>query len=187
MNRPSNLNSYTVIYKILQLISTHLSGYSLNFWQEIIILLLRIISFLWIHTMESPSEADLKKTVRRSQKKAKYYYVQLYSYCEDNKMWSFFGWIKRYCLCKYWYIDILIDVGSHMDGKSYLLLVDEIFNFSKKKSFSRDGLLLLINAFYNATASPYRPESLDVELKEISMNTVTLENVLYWKKLLIYR
>ena len=42
-----------------------------------------------------------------------------------------------------------------MDGKSYLLLVDEIINFSKKKSFSRDGLLLLINAFYNATASLY--------------------------------
>ena len=64
-----------------------------------------------------------------------------------------------------------------MDGKSYLLLVDEIFNFSKKKSFSRDGLLLLINAFYNATASLYGPESLNIELKEISMYTVTLEDV----------
>ena len=64
-----------------------------------------------------------------------------------------------------------------MDGKSYLLLVNEIFNFSKKKSFSRDGLLLLINAFYNATASLHGPESLNVELKEISMYTVTLENV----------
>ena len=64
-----------------------------------------------------------------------------------------------------------------MDGKSYLLLVNEIFNFSKKKSFSRDGLLLLINAFYNATASLYGPESLNVELKEISMYTVTLEDV----------
>ena len=64
-----------------------------------------------------------------------------------------------------------------MDGKSYLLFVDEIINFSKKKSFSRDGLLLLINAFYNATASLYGPESLNIELKEISMYTVTLENV----------
>lgn len=64
-----------------------------------------------------------------------------------------------------------------MDGKSYLLFVDEIFNYSKKKSFSRDGLLLLINAFYNATASLYGPESLNIELKEISMYTVTLENV----------
>ena len=64
-----------------------------------------------------------------------------------------------------------------MDGKSYLLLVDEIINFSKKKSFSRDGLLLLINAIYNATASLYGPESLNVELKEISMYTVTLEDV----------
>ena len=64
-----------------------------------------------------------------------------------------------------------------MDGKSYLLLVNEIFNYSKKKSFSRDGLLLLINAFYNATASLYGPESLNVELKEISMYTVTLEDV----------
>ena len=64
-----------------------------------------------------------------------------------------------------------------MDGKSYLLLVDEIFNYSKKKSFSRDGLLLLINAFNNATASLYGPESLNIELKEISMYTVTLEDV----------
>ena len=64
-----------------------------------------------------------------------------------------------------------------MDGKSYLLLVNEIINFSKKKSFSRDGLFLLINPFYNAIVSLHGPESLNVELKEISMYTVTLEDV----------
>ena len=73
----------------------------------------------------------------------------------------------------------MIEVGSHMDGISYLLLVDEIIHYSKGQSFSKDGLLFLIYKFFNVIASPYRPKSLDVELKEISMNTVTLENVQY--------
>ena len=42
----------------------------------------------------------------------------------------------------------MIEVGSHMDGKSYLLLVDEIIHYSKGQSFSKDGLLFLIYKFF---------------------------------------